>query len=274
MLRGLGGLLNIVPGTVPNAPLPALVSLLVFTGLTVAAARLSALRNWRNDPKLAAFCGTIALSVTGTACAVTLSNVPAQDNVARFLINALYLGVAGTAALLDLRWTKASPALRIGAAATAVMFAASGIVSSFPAWRSPSFAISDNGTRELLQFLAENKLTYGYGPYWGSKANAATWLSGFRIRIRPVVFDARTGMISRITRAQSSRRWLELGDAPADQKDFFVLIKNDGEECPDPTVCVNGVITQFGPPERSLRYGDAVILRVASPPVAVRSRHR
>ena len=133
--------------------------------------------------------------------------------------------------------------------------------------------IMDPGTGDLLRFLSDNKLNYGYGPYWGSQANAATWLSDFKVRIRPVVFDRTTGAMSGGNRAQSSRLWYLPGDAPPHQSNYFVFIRNDGEECPDPSVCVNGVISQFGPPERTLQYKDAAVL-VWSHPLLQSSAHR
>jgi hypothetical protein len=260
VLQDLGGLLNVIPGTASVEPFPALASLLATAALIVAVGRLVPPRSLRRDALLTAFCWTIALSVLGTSCAVMLSEVPARNDAARFLVNVLYLTVVGIAVLLERNWSRASRTLRFASVLAAMLFAVSGVVGTFPLWRSPSITLRDGGANGLLKFLADNELSYGYGSYWGAKANAATWLSRFEIHIRPVVFDARTGAISRVSRAQSSRRWLLPDDVPPDQKYYFVVVKNDGEVCADPDLCVNGVIGQFGPPERRLHYDGAIVL--------------
>ena len=260
LVRALGGLLNIVPGASSDQPVPALVSAFVVGALIVGVTRLIPIQSLRDTPLPVAFCCTIALSLGGMAIALVISEIPVAANSARFLVNALYLAPIGIAVLLELNRDRASRALRLALMLAAAMFATAGIVSSFPVWRSPSIAVRDLGTRDLLKFLSDNNLNYGYGAYWGSQANAATWLSHFKIRIRPVVFDQTTGTMRTGNRAQTSRLWYLPSDMPPDQTRFFVVIKDDGEECPDVRLCVDGVVSQFGPPERRLQYKNTTVL--------------
>jgi len=62
------------------------------------------------------------------------------------------------------------------------------------------------------------------------------------------------------TRAESSRRWYSEEDFPPNQKQFFVFVTSDFEECADVNVCISGLAKQFGNPVRTLRYEDATIM--------------
>jgi hypothetical protein len=61
-------------------------------------------------------------------------------------------------------------------------------------------------------------------------------------------------------RGQTSRRWYRFEDLPAYQKQYFVFVKSDGEECSDFDLCIKGLSKQFGDPSKVLKYGDASVL--------------
>ena len=94
----------------------------------------------------------------------------------------------------------------------------------------------------------------------GSRAHAVTGLSNSQIIIRPVFFNKKSGKFIFGGRPESSKRWYQTNDAPVKQKNFFVVVLNDGKECPVVQVCVNGLNQQFGKPLKVLNFGDALIL--------------
>jgi hypothetical protein len=74
--------------------------------------------------------------------------------------------------------------------------------------------------------------------------------------IRPVAF---TGGIVHRREAETSGFWYRPADEPA-APERFLIVRDDGETCPDVAACVALAVRQFGPPSRRLAYGDAVIL--------------
>ncbi len=265
LFRDLGGLLNLVPNFPPSQVTdwgPAFFSLICVTAL-FAALLASAVRRkevWLQP--LRAFIGIASSSVAGIAAASVISSVPADGASARFLLNCLYLAVIMLGVLVEREWDVISQRLRAAAVGVAALFVIAGMVSSLPVLNRPGFYLDNAKSRQLIDFLKENNLSEGYGPYWGSYAHAVTAVSGFSIRLLPVVFDHVGGEMIAGTRAQTSTRWgrPEADAAGGMARPHFVIVKADGEECPDPSVCIAGLNRQFGPPVRELKYQDATIL--------------
>lgn len=192
--------------------------------------------------------------------AYSIGSIEATSITARFLVNCFYLIAIGLGVLVDRNWKSSSRILRITSASVIALFITAGVTSNLQAWKMPGFATKDGGTNALVDFLRNNNLSYGYGPYWGSHSNAIAAASQFEIRVRPVVFDRTSGMMIAGTRAESSRHWYTAQDAAVNQKEYFVMVRSDGEECADINLCLKGLHRQFGNPVRQLKYLDAIIL--------------
>jgi len=260
LIKDLGGLLNIFPFQNSNEFIPAVLSIgiiaiLLFVNITIATQK-----NMYAHQCLLVFCTFSFFSIGGIFLAFVLSSVEADNISARFLLNCLFLIVIALGVLIDLNWERLSITQKAFYASVVALFLTSGITSTFQFWQSPEFGLKDGGTNSLIDFLQKNNLSYGYGPYWGSNANAVTAVSKSAIRIRPVLFDKENGMMIAGKRPESSKRWYTIEDLPPGQKEYFVFVKSDGEECPDINLCIRGLSKQFGDPAKLLKYGEATIL--------------
>jgi hypothetical protein len=260
LIKNLGGMLDILPFRESDHFAYAAISLLIIVSLfitnIVKAIRSSAI----NEKSIFIFVSCSFFSIGGISLAYSIGSIEATSITARFLVNCMYLSVIGLGVLVDHLWEKSSTTNRIISFSVITLFLLAGITSNFQAWRAPGFVVKGGGTIELLDFLQKNDLSYGYGPYWGAHANAVTAASGSKVRIRPVVFDNATGMMIAGTRPESSKQWYLPDDAAPDQRDYFVLVRRDVEECANIDFCIGGLEKQFGPAIKRLRYLDAMIL--------------
>lgn len=260
LIKDLGGLLNIFPFQNSNDFIPAVLSILIIAILTIKNINIAAQNIIYTKNSYFVFFSFSFFSCGGILLAFMLSSVEAATYSARFLLNFLYLIVIGLGVLIDINWERLSNRQRAFAVSVVMLFFVSGIASNFQLWLKPGFTLNDTGASDLADFLRKNNLTYGYGPYWGSNANAVTAVSKSAIRIRPVQFSKLNGKMVTGNRPQSSRRWYATEDLPADQKEYFVFVKSDGEECANFDLCIKGLSKQFGEPARVLKYDDAFIL--------------
>jgi hypothetical protein len=260
LIKDLGGLLNIIPFQKSNDFLPAILTLVVILSLLIFSVFKAVKSDYQvNTSDIAFICFTI-VSIGGIVLAFVISDIAAMDYSSRFLVNCIYLIPIGLGVLVEHNWPGSSKIERTICTSVIVLFGLSGIVSNFQTWRNPGFAFKDKGALALIKYLKINNLSYGYGPYWGSNANAVTALSKGEVVIRPVVFNKNTGMMIVRTRAESSRRWYSEEDFPPNQKQFFVFVTSDFEECADVNVCISGLAKQFGNPVRALKYENATIM--------------
>lgn len=260
VLKDLGGLLNITPFTSSNRFIVAIVSLTAFA-LAYQALWLTALEaRLKSAPGVIFLYSVAGLSAAGTLSALTIMNAPVLDLSGRYIINLPFFVLLTLGVLADEAWSAAPRWRRVIGAAPLVLVAVSGVIGGAARWGHGFVHFVDTGVPAEAAFLRANGLTYGYGPYWGSLANAVTAQTHEQIRIRPVSFSGGTGMIVFATRAETSRRWYEPSDAPAGTRHWFVMIRPDNEECPDPSLCIAGVTRQFGLPKRTLSYNDSTIL--------------
>ncbi len=255
LVKDLGGLFNIVPGGHVTDVLPALLSL--------AGAGLAGFTAWRAArpaglPRL--FLAVAGLSSLATMAGFVCLNVTQGDYSGRFLINILYFYAIFMAVAVARGWPRLGWRGKIVIGLFTGLFMGCGLATTAPVWRAPGFTIQTNGVDGIIGFLRANGLSYGYGPYHGANTNAVTALSDGRVTIRPVEFDPETGRMLPRVRTQSGASWLTVRDIPAGQREFFVYIVSDGEECASPALCVAGLTAQLGPPARALRNGQAIIL--------------
>jgi hypothetical protein len=261
LVKDFGGLLNIFPYGGGNEFLPAVLSIVVFVCLIC----MCLLRMAKGDVTVSGNVRILLLfslfSVGGILASFLLSDVPAQDYSGRYLINCLYISVIMAAVLLGSIWSCVDLRLKLFSLSVYAFFVFSGIVSILPLMLKPGFSFKDTGNSSLISFLKDNGLRYGYGPYWGANANAVTVESKHKIIIRPVIFNAASGEIEIGTRVQSSKKWaFDDDEMPRSEHQFFVLIRSDGEECPNVELCMSGVKRQFGNPVKILKKDDSTIL--------------
>ncbi|MDR3504787.1 MAG: hypothetical protein P4L52_00925 [Acidocella sp.] len=261
LVKDLGGLLNIVPTERMNDMLPALLSLAGAGVAGLAAWRAARQAGMMEEAVPRFFVSIACLSTLLTVACFVLLNITQGDYSGRFLINVLYLFITFVVVAMARGWRqmgwwqKSATGLFMG------LFLVCGLVTTSPIWSAPGFAMQTNGVEGIIGLLQANGLTYGYGPYHGARANAVTAMSNGRIVIRPVTFDPKTGWLRpQLSHAATAPVWLTAQDVPPGQREFFVYVASDGEECPDPALCIAGLTAQFGPPERRLENGAASIL--------------
>lgn len=179
------------------------------------------------------------LSVLGISSTFIIGNPEKAQYSARFLVNILYLAPIIIFTNLG----------RKHLAIVMPIFIMS-ILTSVWSHMSHGKNNADESTVQMIQFMRENNLNYGYGDYWGLRANDATWRSGGDVVIRPVLFDKDTGMIKwRRKHSQSFSTWYGPYKGKA-----FIAMTEVGETCHDIKKCFEGVQNQYGKPDDILKY--------------------
>jgi len=270
LLKNAGNLLNVIPFSSPSL-LASVLSLLAASALFLfclaqlirihpAIGRQTRLFLW------------LAFICTGSiGAAFVVRGEYARDDAARFLIGIPYLAIVTLGALSDYIWNGAAKGFRPAVAAAAGLFYVTALASNWSVIFERGFGGRDNGLPAAIALLKQHGLSYGYAPYWGAGlhegkwvegwgANALTVASDFSVRVRPVMFEKASGMLSLDRRPQTSKAWYTSSDVPAEVREYFVIVTPDGEECPDLNVCLNGLAHQFGPPARIIRSGPTSIL--------------
>lgn len=261
LIKDLGGLFNLLPGAKTNFFVSSFISLAAILVLYVTSMRLVVFDDLDSlAPPRLAFFSLVFFSTGGISLAFLISDVPAADYSARFLINILYLITIAVSVSFEENWHRTSILVKGFSITVVLLFMNAGFFSNLYLPKESSFLIKSTETHELIAFLTKNRLNYGYGSYWGSNANAVTILSNSQIIIRPVSFYKSSGRMIFGNRQESSKRWYNTDDFPVNQKDFFVVVNNDGEGCPIPQICINGLTRQYGKPSRILIYKNSLIL--------------
>lgn len=265
LARAMAAMFNIVPGG--SSQTPALIALdcgallLALTAVSVP----TVLRFRTAEPRVQLLAGVALVSIPLVAFAYLVGSFPAGSYVGRFMINLYFLGPLLGA--LVLARPGAGSRVHSGIAAPvraalygyAALFALSGACEQPAAWWTGRPALAATGSAQLAGFLASHHLSYGYGPYWGSEANAVGWVSGGRVVIRPVQFNPTTSRVAPRD-AQTSSLWYTPSDRPPDAGETFLIVADDGENCPDIQACIAAASAQFGPPARRLVWRNLSIL--------------
>jgi hypothetical protein len=259
-IQDLGGLLNLIPFNQGNDFIPSLLSLIILISLLVYLGFKALQAGYAQHRGGSAFLLLAALSIGGISMAFMISNQAAQYHSARFVLNCAYLILIALGILIEYNWSISSKIEKLIYVVVTILFVLSGAVSNYPDWKKPGFAFKDTGVLALIDFLKTNNLNYGYGSYWGSLSNAITAASKLEVIIRPVVFNPLSGMMVAGNRVESASTWYLEKDYPANQKDFFVFVASDFEECTDINICINGLIRQFGNPVKTLKYNGATVM--------------
>lgn len=256
----LGVLYNIVPGGDKLARPVVVVSLLCFAAI-LSVSVVALLRRIKSAPIEKQFVfGVACMSILGVAAAFLISRwEPMQGMMlGRFFVNVYYfsalivfMAASGFRGAFGRVW-------QTFFLAYAALFIVSGICSNPVAWANRPSVPRNEPAAELAQFLKDNGLRYGYGPYWGSYGLAMDWLTNGAITVRPVYFLGIENGISS-GRSQTSDLWYSGRESAAGQP-TFLLIRADGENCPDVTACVEQAQHQFGEPAKILIFKDMKVL--------------
>lgn len=257
-IKDLGGLFNVFPGEKSNAFLTSLASLATISFLYTRSLRsiVAPIRLESNS----VIQYSILFSIGGISTAFLISNLEAADYSARFLINILYLAPVAIGAALEPTWVRNPKPLNIAVIGASLLFIVSGVYSNFNFLKRPGFSTSSHVSRALTSFLSEHHLRYGYGPYWGTQANALTAITNWNIILRPVVFDNASGRAVFGGRGETSSLWYKPEDMPTSPQNTFLIVTDDGENCTNIQVCLAGVAHQFGHPAETLIFRNYYIL--------------
>jgi hypothetical protein len=246
----------------PGLGAPRALTTTVICGLTLMILWWASRRLFRFRHKLGPqlrFVGPLALlSLTVPVAAFIVSDFSRSLMVGRFLIAAYFFLPVIVGAALTLRSEDHIPMVRAGAAVLAALVMTSSVISNAQAWRDQHFAISAQDILGWIGFLRAHDLHFGYGPYWGSEANVVAWISKGQVTVRPIQFDSRTGFVAPRW-GQTSPLWYQKSNVPV-LPSYFVVLTNDGENCPDFSVCLAGVQKQFGPAQEVLSYEGRTVL--------------
>lgn len=259
LIKTIGGLLNIIPNESYRF-ISSLFSICVILYLFIKAIALTSLNNLFCNIQRLFFYTTIILSIIGIQLAFLLSDyVLPRDVSAHYLLNVLYFLILGLCIIMEKIWNKTERVLKYFCVIIVVLYIFSGIKSTIPYWLQTGIQLKTR-SGGLIKFLSENNLKYGYGPYWGSDANAVTWLSNEAVRLRPIQFDRNTGQMRTSRHGLSSELWYKPEDNIFQTNEHFIFIKKDSEECYNIKVCLDGIIAQFGSPKKTLPFNDGYVL--------------
>jgi len=199
------------------------------------------------------------LSIMGILGAFLLGSVPASPSSARFFTNITYIIILSSVA----SFIKSRSGIN---AVVLIFFICTSLFSHINSKsRIPEIQdfVATHGeelsTNEIVSFLKENDLHYGFGPYWGMQANAIGWATNNDFIVRPAYFDAKSGEMKYPGRAQSFSHWYNPENQP-DAVPQFIAVMSDKEECPDLNLCISGVQEQFGKADKDIVFHGAHVL--------------
>jgi hypothetical protein len=252
------------PSALTTAGVFLILGILVGRGVWELARASSA------DPDSARFLlVAMVLSAVLPCAAFLLSRLPLSIYVGRFVPSLVVSAPVLVFACLRRCQARLRAWMKLGAPAFFGLIAIAGAASDPAAWRHGWRGVDYGGVPELTAFLAEKDLTYGFGFYWGTSANAVTLMSNGGVTIQPIWFNAGPGFIAGQI-GQTSSRWYRASDRPLGQRRFFVAISKHDDACANPEFCVSGLKARFGPTIAIEHFRDLTIL-VWNHPLDVRT---
>lgn len=254
--ESFAAMFDIVPGPAGRGPegLISLAALSLVLGASVAIG-VRDLRRAGLGRQLVF--GAAVLSILATAALYPLGRWDGTLAAGRFFPNVLFLGGLLAATAAAARWRAWPAAPRLALCAYAALFVLGGLTSAPSLWMRTPAAYVPPEARGLAAFLEAQGLAYGYGVFWGSHALLIDTLSEGRVVVRPVTL--RGGDVRRRP-AETSSLWYRAADEPAASPRRFLILRDDGEECPSVPACEAIAARVFGPPSERLTYRDFVIL--------------
>jgi len=265
--RASTAMFHIVPGASAEPTLPRLIdaaALLVLLGWASASA-VAQIRRARPDHQFITAVALLSIGITSALYLVARWDPNMQTMVGRFFPNLYFLGGVLVAVAAAGQWPEWRLPPKLLLAGYAALFMTAGLAGAPEIWTGKTPPATADEARNLGRFLDQHHLAYGFGPFWGSQSLLMRTATDEHVTIRPVSFQ--TGRIVR-RGAETSSHWYGPGadSAPSRQ---FLLIRNDGEECPSPQACVAMARQQFGPEAELLTYLDMSVL-VWTTPISTR----
>lgn len=263
LIGNLGGLFALLPSLTtgetlwPETQMPY-AGISAFTVLLISSYSIFQLASERSMKEQRFFAFFAMFSVLGICAAYVISSVEASVTSSRFVINVLYIATISIVVLITQRWSLMPMAMRSVVCLVAVLYLIASALGLYSFSDRKRYAQFDLTLPELIATLDEHGLTYGYGPYHGSKSNVVTVMTNGRITLRPVTFDQNTGQIG-FNHPQTSVRWFALEDVPKDQKKFFVYLTRATTECFDFEQCRQSLFHDFGTPSVAITLENGVI---------------
>lgn len=137
--------------------------------------------------------------------------------------------------------------LKRSAVIVSLLVVLSGVVTFGQIWAMPAGYGRDNDQHQVVKYLEENGLNYGYATYWN--ANILTLISSSKVKVRDINLD----------NDQPVKGWLNTDkawyDAQPNQDKYFVLLTNS--EYDDKVSKNHSILDNTS---ETLRYGNWVIL--------------
>lgn len=137
--------------------------------------------------------------------------------------------------------------LKRNAVIVSLLVVLSGVVTFGQIWAMPADYGRDNDQHQVVKYLEENGLNYGYATYWN--ANILTLISSSKVKVRDINLD----------NDQPVKGWLNTDkawyDAQPNQDKYFVLLTNS--EYDDKVSKNHSILDNTS---ETLRYGNWVIL--------------
>lgn len=217
----------------------------VFVGVIVT---IIATYCYISSSKKNAFNVVIPLSIAGIASAYVLGDISAGEKAGRFIININYLAIVYA---LGLALFYKRHVLKLSAYLLYVFILG-----------LSSHAISDrnNNVGEvdgIANFLMQNKLYYGYGSYFSTHSLAVSWLTDWKVVIRPYKELSPNKEPKLKGRYQTFDNWYR--DEPSNQK-TFIIFSDYWDGCINTIGCVKTVKEKYGKPAEQLSYKNYTII--------------
>ncbi len=256
-LRYIPVFFNVIPGsltttgTTPTHLITGIDTAILLTLLGITGVKFCrATTSLSLTRKFLALTSIISLGLM--VAALIGSDFPLNMATARYLSNFFVF----VPILIAIGWSGVPLYSPRGAALISIIAAGSiiaGLVSNQLTLRP---TIPRNGIPALAKFLTAHHLSFGYGPYWPTEANAMNWVSNGAVTIRPIVYDRQSGRFipKGILTLQA---WYQ---HPNSGPKSFLIVQTQANSCGTKITCISAAERQFGQPSRLLPYRSLSIL--------------
>lgn len=254
---------NVLPGSfAPASGNPSTPTIwadgCLFAGLVgwcaVALARHSAGLTPRRQLVALTALGSIGLMMV----ALVVTGFQAGMATARYLSN-IFVALPLLLAASPIGIGRFATVQRLAVIALGGLFVLSGVISGAPIWTLREPQMRSNGIPQLADFLAKQGVTFAYGPYWETEANAMAWVTRGRVTIRPVAFDAATGRFVP-KGVQTLARWYRPAAVRSAPREMAFILSDAPDGCGKAQSCAAMAMAQFGKPSETLAYSSLTVL--------------
>ncbi len=170
-----------------------------------------------------------------------------------FVFLPLLIGASPIASDVHARFDRNLVALLAG------LFMISGVVSNRMVWNDRMPTTGLNGVPQLETFLAARHITFGYGPYWWTQANATGWVTHGKLTIRPIDCNPSEGKFVPKP-VQTLPNWYTKPAIAREPSRMALILSPSPGDCGAATTCLAAATAQFGPPAQIVPYGPLTVL--------------